>query len=107
MSDQVGNQNVGFLTMPLISSRCINGGKSDNNEDQATATDLLLTHHFRTDIATSCLDISLSNSLSHSGDSGRGKASPGPNSPDPSQSTFAVGSKSKPSGEGEHCSGTL
>lgn len=67
--------------MPLCAgyAECINGGKSDFNEDQATATDLHLKSHFRTDIAISCLDISLSNSPPHRQ---KTTASPGPGSPD-------------------------
>ena len=56
--------------------RCINGGKSDFNEDQATGTELHLKSHLRTDIALSCLDISLSNSLSK-----KETPSPGPSTP--------------------------
>ena len=97
-----------FLTSHLIFPRCINGGKSDHNEDQATATDLLLTHHFRTDVSTSCLDISLSRSLSHSGGHGGGKQSPGPGSPNRIQSKapgLAAGSRSKSNDEQEQSSG--
>lgn len=60
-------------------AECINGGKSDFNEDQATATDLRLTLHLRTDIALSCLDISLTNSLPPRQIA---TTSPGPSSPD-------------------------
>ena len=72
----IQHDKIKILLWLIFHYRCINGGKSDFNEDQATATDLLLKSHLRTDIARSCLDINLLHSLPKSQ-----TPSPGPGSP--------------------------
>lgn len=74
-------------------AECINGGKSDFNEDQATATDLHLVHHLRTDMSLSCFDISLSHSFPRRY---RRTTSPGPSSSDLNSSTSKIPSLHSP-----------